>query len=231
MNYAIIAGGGKGKRFGSPISKQLAPLKDRPLLCWTLKPFHQERSIDQIFVAYPADEEEQQYGKILEQENFTRVRLIKGGDTRFDSVRNAFFAIERADVDDLVLIHDAVRPLLSSGLLRRVLETAGKKGSALPVLPVQETIKKVSAERIVRTVSREGLFTAQTPQVFRYGMLKAAYEKLGNSQDRSSITDESMIVELAGFTIEAVKGESHNIKVTEREDLELAEYYLSKGWS
>jgi 2-C-methyl-D-erythritol 4-phosphate cytidylyltransferase len=231
MNYAIIAGGGKGKRFGSTISKQLVPLKDRPLLCWTLKPFHQERSVDRIFVAYPADEDEQQYSKILEQENFTRVSLIQGGDTRFESVRNAFFAIERAELNDLVLIHDAVRPLLSSGLLRRLVETASKKGSALPVMPVQETIKQVSGERVIRTVSREDLFVAQTPQVFRYSMLKAAYDRVGNSEDVTSITDESMLVELAGFAIEAVRGERHNIKVTEREDLELAEYYLSKGWS
>lgn len=231
MNYAIIASGGKGKRFQSTISKQLMPLKDRPLLCWTLKPFHQDRSIERIFLAYPADEAESDYRKILEQENFNKVVLVKGGETRFQSVYHAFDSIEGADPDDLILVHDAVRPLLSPGLLKELLETARTKGSAIPVLPVTETIKQIAEEKFIKTIPRHGLYIAQTPQVFRYHILKAAYDTSPESFNPDWYTDESMLVELAGFTIEIVKGEKQNIKVTEREDLELAEYYLNKGWS
>jgi 2-C-methyl-D-erythritol 4-phosphate cytidylyltransferase len=231
MIYAIIAAGGKGKRFQNPISKQLVLLKDRPLLCWTLKPFHQERSIDRIIVAYPVDEPESDYRKILEQESFTKVELVKGGETRFQSVYHAFDSIDGAASDDLVVVHDGVRPLLSPTLLKRLLDTASKKGTALPVLPIQDTLKEVVDRRFVRTIPRHGLFVAQTPQVFRYHILQAAYNTAPESFNPDWFTDESMLVELAGHSIEVVEGEKQNLKVTEPEDLGLAEYYLNRGWS
>lgn len=227
MNFAIIAAGGKGVRFQSPTSKQLLPLKGRPVLSWTLQPFLKTREIDEIILAYPQDEAESEYRKILEQENAPQVQLVKGGETRYRSVRNAFETIANAKREDLVLIHDAARPLLPLTLLKTLIETATKKGAVIPVIALQETVKEVTEDQIVRTVPRENLFLAQTPQVFQYWILATAYASNHESPD---LTDEAILVEKAGFYVSVVKGERRNIKITEPADLELIEFYLSKGW-
>ncbi len=227
MNFAIIAAGGKGVRFQSTTSKQLLPLKGRPVLSWTLQPFLKTREIAEIILAYPQDEAESEYRKILEQENAPRVQLVKGGETRYRSVRNAFEKIANAKREDLVLIHDAARPLLPLTLLKTLIETATKKGAVIPVIALQETVKEVTEDQIVRTVPRENLFLAQTPQVFQYWILATAY---ASNHESSDLTDEAILVEKAGFYVSVVKGERRNIKITEPSDLELVEFYLSKGW-
>ncbi len=227
MNFVIIAAGGKGVRFQGDIPKQLLPLKGRTVLAWTLQPFLRLREIDEIIIAYPHDEDHSQYEEILKQENVSRYSLVKGGDTRYQSVRNAFESINNPSKNDLVLIHDAARPLLPLTLLKMLMETAVQKGSAVPVVPLQETVKEVTGNEIIKTIRRENLFTAQTPQVFQYRVLKAAYAVVENSTD---LTDEAILVEKAGVSVSVVKGERKNLKITEREDLELVEFYLDKGW-
>jgi 2-C-methyl-D-erythritol 4-phosphate cytidylyltransferase len=227
MNFVIIAAGGKGVRFQGDTPKQLLLLKGRTVLAWTLQPFLKMREIDEIIIAYPQDEDHSQYEQILKQENVSRYSLVKGGDTRYQSVRNAFESIDNANKNDLVLIHDAARPLLPLTLLKVLIETAVQKGSAVPVVPLQETVKEVTGNEIIKTVRRENLFAAQTPQVFQYRVLKAAYAAVENSAD---LTDEAILVEKAGMSVSVVKGERRNLKITEREDLELVEFYLDKGW-
>jgi 2-C-methyl-D-erythritol 4-phosphate cytidylyltransferase len=228
MNFAIIAAGGKGKRFQSAQSKQLVPLKNKPLFCWSLKTFQSEKSIDQIVFVYPADEEEQIYRKWLDAERFTKALLVKGGPARYDSVRNGFHAITKANENDVVLIHDAARPLLSSGLMKDVLAAAAEHGAAIPLLAVPETVKEVANEQIIRTLKRDQLFLAQTPQGFRHGILKKAY---ANAESHGAHwTDEAMLVEAAGHKVSAVAGEKRNLKVTDPDDLRLAEFYLEQGW-
>jgi 2-C-methyl-D-erythritol 4-phosphate cytidylyltransferase len=124
MNFVIIAAGGKGTRFQADTPKQLLPLKGRTVLAWTLQPFLKTREIDEIIIAYPADEDHAQYEEVLKQEHVSRYRLVKGGDTRYRSVRNAFEAIDKANKNDLILIHDAARPLLPLMLLKTLIETA-----------------------------------------------------------------------------------------------------------
>lgn len=228
MNYAIIAAGGRGKRFQTHIPKQLLPLRGRPVLGWTLRAFQLEHAIDEILVTYPQDDPETQrrYHEVLEQEKITKARLVVGGEERYHSVQNAFRAIVLAADADLVLIHDAARPLVSAVLLRRLIEAGREKGAVIPVWPVHETLKQVEHDRIVRTIPRQHMFVAQTPQVFRYGMLKSAYASVEASP---AITDEAILVEKAGFEVMTVPGERRNIKVTEPADLELAEYYLGQG--
>ena len=165
--------------------------------------------------------------EILKQEKVSRYSLVKGGETRYRSVRNAFDSIDRANKNDLVLIHDAARPLLPLTLLKALIETAAQKGSAVPVLPLQETVKEISGSEVLRTIRRDNLFAAQTPQVFQYGLLENAYSKVEEAPD---LTDESILLEKAGIAVAAVKGERRNMKITEREDLELVEFYLNKGW-
>src|SRR5262245_25516568 len=105
------------------------------------------------------------------------------------------------------------------------MEAAEREGAAIPVLPVPETVKEAVHDRIIQTIPREKLFLDQTPQAFQYGILKAAYEKVGG---HLIFTDEAMIAEQAGFTVGIVPGEKKNIKVTAPEDLQLAEYYLEQ---
>lgn len=227
MNYAIITAGGKGKRFQSSVSKQLIPIKGKALLCWALKPFQTEKWIDQVVLVHPSDEKEETYLALLEQEGFGKIRLVPGGNSRFESVHHGFSAIGEASPEDIVVIHDAARPVLSPALLKSVLETAAEKGAAIPAMAVSETLKEVSQHQVVQTVSREHLFAAQTPQAFRYGILKKAYQESGS---KTHWTDEAMLVEHAGFVVSIVPGEKRNIKVTEPEDLLLAEFYLEQGW-
>jgi 2-C-methyl-D-erythritol 4-phosphate cytidylyltransferase len=227
MNFVIIAAGGKGVRFQSDTPKQLLILKGRTVFAWTLQSFLKSREIDEIIVAYPKDEDHGVYEEILKQEKVSRYTLVKGGETRYRSVRNAFDSIDKANKNDLVLIHDAARPLLPLTLLKSLIETALQKGSAIPVLPLQETVKEVSNEAIIRTIRRDNLFAAQTPQVFQYGLLKNAYSAVEEAPD---LTDESILLEKAGIAVAVVKGERRNMKITEREDLELVEFYLNKGW-
>ncbi|HSE42766.1 MAG TPA: 2-C-methyl-D-erythritol 4-phosphate cytidylyltransferase [Acidobacteriota bacterium] len=227
MNFLIIAAGGKGVRFQSDTPKQLLLLKGRTVLAWTLQSFLKSREVDEIIVAYPQDEDHGVYEEILKQEKVSRYRLVKGGDTRYRSVRNAFDSIDKANKNDLVLIHDAARPLLPLSLLKTLIETAVQKGSAVPIVPLRETIKEVTNDQIIRTIRRDNLFAAQTPQVFQYRLLKSAYSTVDEAPD---LTDESILLEKAGISVAVVKGEQKNMKITEREDVELVEFYLNKGW-
>jgi 2-C-methyl-D-erythritol 4-phosphate cytidylyltransferase len=227
MNFAIIPAGGKGQRFRDMMPKQLIPLRGKPLLCWTLKPFHLEPQIHRIILVYPFDASELDYRRILEQENMSKVRLVKGGEMRFHSVRNGFRSIQDAAPDDNILIHDAARPLVSAGLIRRLLAEASEKGAVIPVLPVQETIKEVDQGSVLRTLSRERVCVSQTPQAFRNDVLRQAYDHVNG--DVTPMTDESMLVEHAGIRVFTIPGEKQNVKVTTTEDLPLVEYYLGKG--
>jgi 2-C-methyl-D-erythritol 4-phosphate cytidylyltransferase len=227
MTTAIIAAGGRGKRFQSAVPKQLLLLKARPVLAWTLRTFQHEPRIDRILLTHPDDPETiRRYGEIVEQEKITKVVLVPGGEERFHSVRNAFDALQSPVPDDLVLIHDAARPLLSASLLRRLLDAAMELGAVIPVLPVHETLKEVEEDAIVATWPRRRMFLAQTPQVFRHRILEAAYRAAGASHE---FTDEAMLVEKSGARVHVIPGERRNIKITEPADLDLAEHYVNQG--
>ncbi len=218
MNYAIVTAAGKGTRFGG--NKALYPLQNKPLLAWSLSIFENSLSIDEIYVAIPSGAEEAPYRRICSDEGFTKVKFVQGGETRYDSVRNAFLSLKPSE--GVVMIHDAARPLLSPELFQRVFDATIAYGAAIPVLPVSETVKEVESEWVVRTMPRENLFTAQTPQGFQSDVLKAAYSKINDNR----VTDEAMLVEMAGFRVHVVKGERKNIKITEASDIKLAECFL-----
>ncbi len=228
MNFAIVAAGGKGSRFQAPVVKQLHPLKKKPILYWSLRTLEEENEIDQIILVYPHDLAESAYGALIQQARFKKVRTVAGGKTRFHSVRKGFKSIHRASETDVVLIHDAARPLLSPALVRNVLKKAGDRGSAVPVLPVQETVKEIEGDAVLKTLPRERLFVSQTPQGFQFGILEKAYAEASEQESRM-FTDEAMMVERAGFVVAIVPGEKQNIKITELSDLQIAEYYLRKG--
>ncbi len=218
MNYAIVTAAGKGSRFGE--KKTLHLLNEKPLLSWSLRVLEEAPEIAEVIVTFAPDDSEEAYKKVCRDENFKKARFVAGGDTRYDSVRNAFFSLK--EEKGIVLIHDAARPLLSRELLLRVLEATQKHGAALPVLPITETVKEVEGEQVARTLSREKLFVAQTPQGFRVELLASAYAKIVDS----NVTDEAMLVEMAGYRVHVVAGESRNLKITEPSDIRVAETYL-----
>jgi 2-C-methyl-D-erythritol 4-phosphate cytidylyltransferase len=218
MNYAIVTAAGKGIRFGG--NKALYPLRNKPLLAWALSNFQMNSSIDEIVVTVPQNDPLEAFENICMAENIAKARFVRGGATRSESVRNAFSTMK--DMDGVVLIHDAARPLVSMSLIERILEAASKYGAAIPVLPINETVKEVAGDRIVRTIPREHLFVAQTPQGFRSALLASAYSTIG---DRS-VTDEAMLVEMAGQEVYVLNGERTNIKITEASDIQIAESFL-----
>jgi 2-C-methyl-D-erythritol 4-phosphate cytidylyltransferase len=218
MTYAIVTAAGKGTRFGA--NKALHRLRERPLIAWALSNFQNNASINEIIVTVPPDGPLELFESVCLSENFTKVRFVWGGETRYDSVRNAFATIN--DSDAIVLIHDAARPLVSMNLINRILHAVKEYGAVIPALPVIETVKQVEKDRIVRTVPREGLFVAQTPQGFRGELLASAYSKI---VDRN-VTDEAMLVELAGYVVHIVSGERKNMKITEPSDIQIAECFL-----
>ena len=218
MNHAIVTAAGKGNRFGA--NKSLHLLKGKPILAWSLRVFEESPEIAEVIVTFASDDSAEAYENICRNENFNKVRFVAGGDTRQDSVHNAFLSIK--DNAGILLIHDAARPLLSRDLLLRVLDATREHGAALPVLPIQETVKEIEGERVIRTLPREKLFVAQTPQGFRMELLAAAYDKIKDS----NMTDESMLVERAGYGVHVVEGEHRNLKITERSDIKIAESYL-----
>jgi 2-C-methyl-D-erythritol 4-phosphate cytidylyltransferase len=164
---------------------------------------------------------------VIDQGRFKKVELVSGGKTRFHSVKNGFQSLSPLSDTDIVLIHDAARPLITASLVRNVLRKAADRGSAVPVLPIQETVKEIEGDTVLRTLLRDRLFISQTPQGFQYAILKKAYEK-AEEEDSRTFTDEATMVERAGFVVAIVPGEKQNIKITELSDLKIAGYFLRR---
>lgn len=227
MNFAIVAAGGKGTRFSGPTSKQLALLEGRPLVMWSLTLFAHAPEIDEVVLVRPEDESEETYQSLVH--DLPKIRIVTGGPTRFDSVHNGFRSLPSHSENDVVLIHDAARPLISRALIERVITSAMHEGTGLPVIPIQETIKEVSQGHVVKTWPRERMCVAQTPQGFRYGILEKAYAWWEqHKMFTHEITDEAFLVEKAGFPVTTVSGDRRNLKITEPADLRLARFYIEE---
>jgi 2-C-methyl-D-erythritol 4-phosphate cytidylyltransferase len=212
----ILPAAGSGRRFGGNESKILQPLAGRPVFLRSVDLFATRGDVCQILlVVSPADRKslQQHYGKELLA---LGTQLVTGGATRSESVRNALSHV--LDEVDLVCVHDAVRPCVTQGLIDAVFTAAAHTAAAILAWPVHATLKDVDeAGTIRRTVCREGLWEAQTPQVFRKDLLKAAYDTGHNA------TDDAELVQRRGQTVTVVKGDPHNIKITTPADLAFAQ--------
>jgi 2-C-methyl-D-erythritol 4-phosphate cytidylyltransferase len=224
---------GKGKK-GSP-SKQFADLGGVPILIHTLRKFAASTEISEIYIALRKSEInsfrsrlEKEAKDILQKE----VNLVEGGEHRQQSVANAMAAVSAAP-DDIVLVHDAVRPFVTQEIIRDVIRAAGKYGAAIAGLPAVDTVKQVerTAEGavITATMPRERVVMAQTPQGFRYSVLKKAFDEA--AADGFIGTDEASLVERSGHEVAVVMGSPRNIKITAPADLELAQFYLKAASS
>jgi 2-C-methyl-D-erythritol 4-phosphate cytidylyltransferase len=222
------AGAGKAKK-NAP-SKQFSELGGTPILLHTLRKFAACANVAEICVALRADEMNnfrtrlEKDGKdILGKE----IRLVEGGEHRQQSVASALAAIQ-ADKDDVVLVHDAVRPFVTLEIIQEVITAAQKYGAAIAGMPAVDTVKQVerTAEGavITATLPRERVVMAQTPQGFHYGLLKKVFDEA--AADGFMGTDESSLVERSGHEVFVVMGSPRNIKITTPADLELAEFFL-----
>jgi 2-C-methyl-D-erythritol 4-phosphate cytidylyltransferase len=215
--WAVLAAAGRGERLGDDRPKAFARLGDLPLVAEPLRRLEESEWIDGIVVAAPPDWEEPCI-VLAEEIGAGKVSaVVTGGETRAASVRAALAEIpEDADV---VLVHDAARPIVSDEVIGRVLSalSEGYEG-AVPVVPIADTVKRVRDGEVVETLERDGLVVSQTPQAFLAPALRRAASGEG--------TDCASLVEQQGGRIKAVEGDPRLVKVTSREDLELVSAWL-----
>ena len=222
--FALVPAAGSGSRLGSSTPKQYLSLAGRPVLYYSLRQLAGHPRIEQVFVVLaPADAE----FRTASWDPFeARIQpLYCGGETRAASVYNGLLAAHDAIAgDDWVLVHDAARPCLSADALDRLIREVGDdEAGGLLALPVADTLKRADGDdRVATTERREGLWQAQTPQMFRYGSLIEALRRSGPA----TVTDESGAVERLGLKPRLVMGEARNLKITYGQDLELAELIL-----
>ena len=214
---AIIAAGGRGARFGSDRPKQLLTLGGRPILQHSVEAFVRSDRIAEIVVALPPDLAANPPAYLLG--SIKPIHIVDGGERRQDSVANAFARVPAAT--ELVAIHDAARPMVSADLIARTIDAAAEHGAAIAALQATDTVKRGDADRvIVDTLPRTEIYLAQTPQVFRTGVLRDA---LALARASADATDEAMLAEQAGHHVRLVEGDARNVKITTPADLEMAE--------
>lgn len=225
--YALIPAAGMGKRMGASINKQYLQLAGMPIVARTISVFEQAPFIEGIFLVTPAEEIPYCREHVVEAFGFRKVAaIVAGGRERQNSVMNGLAAMAGSVApDDVVLIHDGVRPLVSRRMLREAIEVAGTCDGALVAVPAKDTIKIVSSGIVAGTPERETLWQAQTPQAFRFDIIHRAH--LAAERDGFTGTDDASLVERQDGRICVVRGDYRNIKITTPEDLVLAEAFLA----
>jgi len=215
--WAVLAAAGRGERLGDERPKAFVRLGDLPLLAEPLRRLEESEWIDGIVIAAPPEWEEPSI-LLAEELGAGKVgSVVTGGETRAASVRAAL--VEVPDDADVLLVHDAARPMVSDAVIERVLAPLSEGwDGVVPGLPVSDTVKRVSGGQVVETLDRDGLFVVQTPQAFLASVLRAAADGEG--------TDCAALVEARGGRITVVEGDLRLVKVTSPEDLELVASWL-----
>ena len=233
----IIPAAGLGTRMapstataqGRARSKQFAQLEGVPILIHTLRKFARTEEISEIWVAMRKSESELFQEEARKYDLGHKVHIVEGGEHRQQSVANALNALRAAE-DDIVLVHDAVRPLIDAATIERTIDAVEQFGAAIVGMPAVDTIKQVERTAhgalVTATIPREFVVLAQTPQGFRYGLLQRAFAEA--TEDGFIGTDEASVVERAGLPVAVVPGSQVNLKITQPGDLELAEFYLRR---
>ncbi len=224
---ALITAGGSGLRMGADIRKQYIEIRNKPILAHTIHRFQITDEVDEIALTVPDEDIGFVKKDIIERYNFTKLKIIiPGGNTRQDSVYAALKEISASD-DDIILIHDAVRPFISHDIIQDCINSlSDSDGSIVGIKPVN-TIKILNGEKVASTPDRDLLVSVQTPQTFRFGLIKQCHETA--KAENIITTDDSALVEILGMrllgrdpVIRVVQGNSFNIKITDRNDLTIA---------
>lgn len=219
----ILAAAGKSSRFADPHTKKVfSPIASKPMWMYSAEAFSKRDDVCQIIIVISPDDKELFNEKFSGNAAMLGIQPVLGGDQRADSVLNGLAVVD--ENAQFVAIHDAARPCLSDQWIDRVFDAAQKTGAAILATRCSSTLKRVDEKSaIVETVSRDGLWLAQTPQVFETALLREAYAKHSNP---SSVTDEAGIVEAMGKTVTCIEGSPLNVKVTTKSDMRFAELAL-----
>jgi 2-C-methyl-D-erythritol 4-phosphate cytidylyltransferase len=217
--FAVIVAGGSGLRMGHETPKQFLPVGEVPLLIHTIRAFTKAFSDLSVVLVLPAEHMQKGQEMVSSFMPDAPVQFAPGGKTRFDSVRSGLGLVS---ADSIVFVHDAVRCLVSPLLIRKCYEQALVLGSAVPVVPLKDSIRKITAEGS-EVQNRELLRAVQTPQTFRAETLLKAFQ----TDYQESFTDEATVVEYSGGSISLIDGEEANIKITYPSDLLLAEQFFN----
>jgi 2-C-methyl-D-erythritol 4-phosphate cytidylyltransferase len=228
---AILPAAGMGTRMGADTPKQFLDLEGVPLVIFTLRRLASCSSITEFLIA-TRFEEVPVLAERAAQENIGRpVRVVRGGGNRQESVANALAEVDGAT--EIVLVHDAVRPMVTREQIERVIAEARARGASILGIPAIDTVKEVKRASlpedvalITATVPRERIVLAQTPQAFAYSLLREAFAKA--TQDGYTGSDEASLVERLGHAVHVVLGSESNIKITRPADMELARFYLQQ---
>ena len=221
-NVAIILAGGKGKRMNAPVSKQFIEVGGKPVIYYTLKRFEACDEVDEIILVLPKDEIDYFVGNIQNKFNFNISKIIEGGTERSDSVYNALKELDEADI---VLIHDGARAFVSNEIISNGIANAKEFGAAAPGVTPKDTIKVKNNESFSKdTPVRETLVAIQTPQCFKYSLIKDCHQKI--RKENIAVTDDTMVVERYGNRVYLYEGDYKNIKLTTEEDLILAKEFV-----
>ncbi len=212
---------------GGVAPKQFMELGGVPLLVHPIRAFLAVPQVDAVCVAVRAQERDRVAAQIADYKLGPRVNMVEGGENRQGSVGNALAALECED-DDVVLVHDAVRPLIDPGTIERTIDAIVRHGAAIVGMPAVDTIKQVERTAdgaiVTSTIPRERVVHAQTPQGALAGLLRRAFREA--EMDEFAGTDEASLLERAGIEVAVVPGSARNFKVTQPGDLQLAEFYL-----
>jgi 2-C-methyl-D-erythritol 4-phosphate cytidylyltransferase len=221
---AIIPAAGMGVRMGGGTPKQFLSLEGVPIFVHTLRKFVSSDAIDEIFLGLRPEDMER-VAMELDPEHFAKpVRLVSGGATRQQTVARCLS--QAPPGTDLVVVHDAVRPFVALELIRQIVEAARKEGAAIPGIPSVDTVKQVERQNILGTIPRERIVLAQTPQAFRFSILRDAVDRA--LQEGFNGPDESSLVERQGQNVTILMGSDRNIKITKPSDLPLARLYIAQ---
>ncbi len=228
---AILPAAGLGTRMGADTPKQFLELDGVPLVIFTLRRLAASEAVSEFIVATRAEEVTAVERRIAAHQLAQRVRVVRGGDTRQESVARAL--AEAAGDTEIVLVHDAVRPFVTREQVERVIAEARARRAAILGIPAMDTVKEVKRASlpgdvalITATIPRELVVLAQTPQAFSYALLKEAFDRA--QQDGVTASDEAGLVERLGHPVHVVLGSERNIKITRPADMELARFYLDQ---
>ena len=221
---AVIPSAGVGKRMGTSTSKQYIHIDNRPILAQTLEKFEESQKVNEVYVVVSKKEERRCKKDIVERYNFKKIaKIVTGGIERQDSVKNGLDAV--GSECDIVMIHDGIRPFVTSQLIDEAVSNTCLYDATVVAVPVKDTVKSISSHgEIIETLEREKIWHAQTPQTFKYGIIKRAYQ---NAYDNNIYgTDDSYLVELLGIKVRIIRGTYENIKITTPEDLIVARAFF-----
>jgi 2-C-methyl-D-erythritol 4-phosphate cytidylyltransferase len=228
---AIVPAAGLGTRMGADQPKQFLELDGMPLIVFTLRRLVASPAITDFFISTRAEDVMSVEDKVAKAALGRPARVVHGGDTRQQSVANALAQVDPST--EIVLVHDAVRPFVTREQIERVIDEARARGAAILGIPAVDSVKEVKRASlpadvalISATVPRERIVLAQTPQAFRYPLLRDAFRKA--QQDGVTASDESALVERFGHDVYVVQGSERNLKITRASDMDLARFYLDQ---